>query len=305
MSPTFTRLNTPMARIARLAGIAAAAAVVAACATSQSNSTAAAPAPAAANAPATATVAPAIIPLKPMEPNSNAAQLLPQYFWSLSQVMGPDGKLLNDWLIADKAAPTLSFQNNQVSVQNLCNLVNASYTTSLDKLELQRPISTMRACVDNAQMLQERKVVQQLPLAQKFQIVPAGTNQPIRLYLTFADGVRWELIGQPTPATRYGSAGERIFLEVAPEKVDCNNPLMPKAKCLRVRELSYDNKGIKRTTGDWRIMQGSIEGYNFEPGIRNVVRVNRYSLAKNGVQPADAPTHAYVLDMIVESERMR
>ena len=53
-------------------------------------------------------------------------------------------------------------------------------------------------------------------------------------------------------------------------------------------------------------MQGSIEGYTFEPGIRNVLRVNRYSMAnKNGVLPADAPSHAYVLDMVVESERMR
>ncbi|QIL79214.1 META and DUF4377 domain-containing protein [Diaphorobacter sp. HDW4A] len=298
MNPS-TRLSAPITRLARLGAVAAVAAVVSACTIPQNNSVA---------APAAATptpAAPVAMDPKPMEPNSNAAQLLPQYFWSLSQVMGPDGKMLNDWLIADKAAPTLSFQNNQVSVQNLCNLVNAGYTTSLDKLELQRPVSTMRACVDNAQMLQERKVVQHLPLAQKFQIVPAGNNQPIRLYLTFADGVRWELIGQPTPATRFGSAGERIFLEVAPEKVNCNHPLMRDAKCLRVRDLSYDNKGIKRVTGDWRIMQGSIEGYNFEPGIRNVVRVNRYSLAKNGVLPADAPTHAYVLDMIVESERMR
>ncbi|MPN61737.1 hypothetical protein SDC9_209479 [bioreactor metagenome] len=147
--------------------------------------------------------------------------------------------------------------------------------------------------------------MQQLQLAQRFEVIPAGNNLPIRLNLYFADGLRWELIGSPTPATRYGPAGERMFLEVAPEKVDCNNPLMPKAKCLRVRELSFDNKGIKRVTGDWRVMQGAIEGYNYEPGIRNVLRVNRYALAKNAAQPADAPTHAYVLDMIVESERMR
>ena len=290
---TSARLST---RIARMAAVAAAAAIVAACAAPQ-------PAP----EQAVPTTPPPTVPVdpKPMQPNSNAAQMLPQYTWSLTQVTGADGKMLNDWLIADKAAPVLSFQNNQVSVQNLCNLVNAGYTTNLDKIEMQRPISTMRACVDNAAMLQERKVVQQLPLAQKFQVIPAGNNLPIRMFLSFSDGMRWELYGKPTPATKYGSAGERIFLEVAPEKVDCNHPLMRNAKCLRVRDLSFDSKGIKRVTSDWRVMQGDIEGYNFEPGIRNVLRLNRYSLAKNGVLPADAPSHAYVLDMIVESERMR
>ena len=39
--------------------------------------------------------------------------------------------------------------------------------------------------------------------------------------------------------------------------------------------------------------------------IRNVLRLQRYSLARNGQLPADAPSHAYVLDMVVESERTR
>ncbi|QNP49371.1 META and DUF4377 domain-containing protein [Diaphorobacter aerolatus] len=288
---TSTRLST---RIARFAATAAAAAVLAACAAPQ------APQPAPTTPPPQASLDP-----KPMEPNSNAAQLLPQYVWSLTQVAGSDGQMRHDWLIPGKAAPVLNFQNGQVSVQNLCNLVNATYSTSLDKIEIKQPVSTMRACVDNLQMTQERRVVQQLQLAQKFQIVPAGNNLPIRMYLSFSDGLRWELYGQPTPATRYGSAAERIFLEVGPEKVNCNHPLMRDAKCLRVRDLSYDNQGIKRVTGDWRIMQGDIEGYKFEPGLRNVLRVNRYALTKGPAQAADAPTHAYVLDMIVESERVR
>ena len=41
-----------------------------------------------------------------------------------------------------------------------------------------------------------------------------------------------------------------------------------------------------------------IEGYTHEDGVRNVVRVKRYEV-KN--PPADAPSQAYVLDMVVES----
>jgi hypothetical protein len=39
-----------------------------------------------------------------------------------------------------------------------------------------------------------------------------------------------------------------------------------------------------------------------DKGVRNILRVNRYSLARNGQLPADALSHAYVLDMVVESE---
>lgn len=291
----------PSARIVQLASIAAAAAMLTACAAPGTNPPP--PAPVVTN-PTTPTPPP-VAPLPAPTPAANAAQLLTQYTWALTQVTGADAQLRNDWLIADKAAPVLQFTKNQVNVQNLCNVINATYSTNLDKLEVKQPISTMRACVDDARMLQERKVILQLPLAQRYEVFNMTDGSPIRLKLHFADGMRWELMGSPTPETRYGSAGERMFFEVAPEKVACNNPVMRNAQCLRVRELTFDNKGIKRTTGDWRVLQGNIEGYNFEPGLRNVLRVNRYSMAKNGVLPADAPRYTYVLDMIVESERVR
>ncbi|MBN9325065.1 MAG: DUF4377 domain-containing protein, partial [Delftia acidovorans] len=44
-----------------------------------------------------------------------------------------------------------------------------------------------------------------------------------------------------------------------------------------------------------------IEGYKHEPGIRNVLRIQRY---KRQNVPADASAYAYVLDMVVESERV-
>lgn len=290
-----------MPRLLQLASIAAAAAVLTACAAPDASKN---QQPAPVSTPSNQAPVPPVT-AQPAAPQASAAQLLPQYLWSVVKVTGPDNQMLNGWLIADKESPVLQFRNGQVGVQNLCNLVSAGYTTNLDKIEMTRPVSTMRACVDEAKMMQERKVTLQLPLAQRFEVFPAANGEPIRMQLTFSDGVRWELMGSPTPETRYGSAGERMFLEVAPEKVACNHPLMRDAKCLKVRDIAFDSKGIKRVTGEWRIMQGSIEGYNFEPGIRNVLRVNRYSMAKNGVLPADAPSHAYVLDMIVESERVR
>ena len=72
---------------------------------------------------------------------------------------------------------------------------------------------------------------------------------------------------------------------------------------LQVRELQYDDKGLKvGTPGAFEHFYDSIEGYTHEPGIRNVLRVDRYTV-KN--PPADASSSAYVLDMVVESELVK
>ena len=70
-------------------------------------------------------------------------------------------------------------------------------------------------------------------------------------------------------------------------------------QCLQVRELKYDDKGLKvGTPGAFGNFYDRIEGYSHEPGIRNVLRVDRYTI-KNPT--ADASKYAYVLDLVVES----
>ena len=121
--------------------------------------------------------------------------------------------------------------------------------------------------------------------------------------LRFDDGGMLAFEGAPTPATRYGGEGETVFLEIAPERVACSHPLIPDKQCLQVREIRYDDKGLKvGTPGAFEHFYDSIEGYTHEPGIRNVLRVDRYTV-KN--PPADASPQAYVLDMVVESESVK
>ncbi|WP_423454462.1 DUF4377 domain-containing protein [Ottowia sp. VDI28] len=77
---------------------------------------------------------------------------------------------------------------------------------------------------------------------------------------------------------------------------------MKDAQCLRVREIRYGDNGVKQGEGEWQLFYSEIEGYKHEPGIRNVLRVNRF---KRQNVPADASAYAYVLDMVVESERAK
>ena len=245
----------------------------------------------------------------PVTPSSSssavvdATRQLQAYDWDLTAAHNGQGQAAPGWQLAGRPATRLHFEGNRVSVQNLCNMVGAGYTLNGDRMQVSRPMSTMRACADRDLMDLEQRVAAQLPQAQRYEL--RGDAAAPLLVLHFTDGSRWELAGAPTPATRYGSAGEQVFLEVAPERVACHHPLMRNAQCLRVRDIRYGDNGVKQSVGDWRFFYGSIEGYQHETGIRNVLRLQRYSLAKNGQLPADAPSHAYVLDMVVESERVR
>ena len=236
---------------------------------------------------------------------SSSAHTLQAYDWDLVSALDARGKAAPGWLLAGKRALRLHFEGQRLSVQNLCNMMGAGYMLSGPNLQVGQFVSTKRACAERDLMDLEQRVASLLPQAQRLELRGATATSAPQLTLWFADGSRWELAGAPTPATRFGTAGERLFLEVAPERVACNHPLMPQAQCLRVRDVRYADNGVRQGVGEWRIFQGEIEGYRHEPGMRNVVRVQRYSLARNGQLPADAPSHAYLLDMVVETERVR
>ena len=50
--------------------------------------------------------------------------------------------------------------------------------------------------------------------------------------------------GQRTSKSLYG-APKRIFLEVAPQRVACTPAPQPATTCLQVRELRFDDKGLR------------------------------------------------------------
>ena len=155
------------------------------------------------------------------------------------------------------------------------------------------------ACPDSAIMALEQKVAQRLPQASQWSIAQAD---PAQLTLSFKDGGQWLLDGQPTDATRYGSAGEQIFLEVASQRVTCSHPLIPQYQSLQVRRIEYDGQGSKTHVGSWENFYSEIQGYQHQPGVRNVLRIKRY---QRQAPPADASAYVYVLDMTVESEIVR
>ncbi len=125
------------------------------------------------------------------------------------------------------------------------------------------------------------------------------------LFLTFTtdNGDLLKFIGIPTPETRFNSKGEIIFLEIAPQKTPCHQPELSDKTCFQIRQVYYDDNGVKSKKPDaWKDLDQDIEGFHFQPGIRNILRVKKFTLTNAS---AKTPETAYVLDMIVESEQVQ
>jgi hypothetical protein len=107
------------------------------------------------------------------------------------------------------------------------------------------------------------------------------------------------LSGQPTMASPYG-APTRIFLEVAAQTMPCQPGAGAQTQCLQVRERRFDTQGLRiEPPGEWRAFYDRIDGYTHTPGVRNLLRIDRYQRKQ---VPADASRYVCVLDMVVESE---
>jgi hypothetical protein len=138
-------------------------------------------------------------------------------------------------------------------------------------------------------------------LAQHLDVqLQSGATPSLRL--VSPKGQTLALSGQPTLESRYG-APKRIFLEVAPQRVPCQPGAGAPTQCLQVRERRFDAQGLRiEPPGEWRAFYDRIDGYTHTPGVRNVLRINRY---QRGQAPADASRFVYVLDLVVESETVK
>ncbi len=243
------------------------------------------PTPPAAVAPAAASAAPA------------DGTLLPKYHWRLASATDAQGQRIDALFARPDKPVTLDFRDGRLGISNTCNRMGGSYTLADGSLTAGRLMSTKMACADAALMALDDEVGKRLEGTLELATTTAG-DAPT-LTLTTATGDTLAFTGEPTAETRYGGPGERVFLEVAADTKPCNHPLIPDMQCLQVREIQYDDKGLKiGAPGEFQHFYDSIEGYQHEPGIRNVLRVDRYTVEN---PPADASNRAYVLDMVVES----
>ena len=235
-------------------------------------------------------------PATPASPPVDAAALGANH-WQLASARDAGGAPIGALTVRPGKPLTVDFAQGRVAVSNACNLISGGYTLAPGKLQVGPLVSTQMACTDPQVAALDRAIGDRLQGT--LQLV---LESPQRLRLTTAAGDVLDFDGAPTAQTRYGGPGDTVFLEIAAQTKPCPHPLIPDAQCLQVRELHYDARGIRQgTPGAFSHFYDAIEGYAHQPGVRNVLRVKRFTIAN---PPADGSSHAWVHEMTVESERV-
>ncbi|HEY1139582.1 MAG TPA: META and DUF4377 domain-containing protein [Lysobacter sp.] len=250
-----------------------------------------------ARAPQEPPAQPAATPAAPATPAAAIdSAVLGGHHWVLDNAVDAKGQRIDALFVRADKPVTVDFADGRIAVSNTCNRMMGSYTLDGAKLTVGDMASTMMACVDKNLMALDSAVGERLRGAQTAALQDGATPM---LTLTGPGADVLTFRGEPTAQTRFGGPGETVFFEVAAQPKPCSHPLIPDKQCLQVREVHFDEQGIRTgTPAEWQPLYQDIEGFTHEDGVRNVVRVKRFV---SGQKPANEQV-AYVLDMVVESE---
>lgn len=226
-------------------------------------------------------------------------KILTSYYWQLQDAKDAQQVPLSALFVQKEKPVQIEFDNDHFYVSNTCNNMRGAYSINQNQLTLDSVLATKKMCDDQLSRLDDeigKRFYEQVSYR-----ISSEEKQPA-LTITTKNGDILTFIGKPTPETRFNSKGEIIFLEIAPQKTPCSKT-SPEKQCMQVRQIDYDHNAVKsKTLGAWQDFDQNIEGYEFQTGVRNIIRVKKYS--KNG--QAKTPDQAvYILDMIIETENVK
>jgi heat shock protein HslJ len=217
------------------------------------------------------------------------------HVWTLQSASEANGQPIDGLIVPGKPF-VMRFDGARLNVKGGCNTMFGSWRMSPQgQLMLGRLGATMMAC--DAPLMKADQVLSAV-LSQPLAVHWAGGAEPT---LRLQSPTQQQLVftGEATLESRYGAA-QRVFLEVAPQTVPCQPGAGAPRQCLQVRERRFDEQGLRiDPPGEWRLLYSEIQGFTHQPGVRTVLRVNRYERKQ---VPADASRHVFVLDLVVESE---
>jgi len=226
--------------------------------------------------------------------DATLVRALQDHDWTLQSSTDAAGKPI-DTLFVPGHAFVVRFGDARLSVQGGCNLMSGRWRLSpQNELTLGPMAATQKAC-DPALMAADTAMSALLSAPLRARV---ETGETPTLRLESREGKTLGFAGRRTPKSLYG-APTRIFLEVAAQRVACTPAPQPPSTCLQVRERRFDDQGLPAgKPGPWQPFYGEILGYTHEPGVGNVLRINRY---RRPQPPADGSAYVYELDLVIES----
>lgn len=107
-----------------------------------------------------------------------------------------------------------------------------------------------------------------------------------------AEVLTWQ--GQMKYDVRFGEP-VHLFWEIDSQTINCIDDTGQDQQCLKVRNVTYDDQGIKLGAGAWRTFHGEIHGYEHQPNHRQIIRLHAYNNPDGDENPY------YVYDMAIET----
>lgn len=226
------------------------------------------------------------------------SEQLTQYDWLLVAVNMQGASMHRYAPLIEQKTGKLSFSDRHIYFNLGCNHNNQSYQLSNGVLKLNDDrVSTMASC----QHLGE-KLVNLNQLESKFGNQLDGSILQIKTDLINHTAMLLQQKGAKTFVwqgnmkydVRFGEP-VRMFWEVSPNLNACVNEEKKEASCLMVRNVVYDDQGIKIGVGAWRTFYGVIHGFDHQKNLRQIIRLHAYNSTEN-------KKVYYVYDAAVETE---
>lgn len=189
----------------------------------------------------------------------------------------------------------LTFAEDRLAVQTGCNNMGVAINITDNTLVTSQAMMTQMAC--SPELMQQEKFAAQLFDKRTIKVsVNTEQEQPV-LSVEAANGKKYDFVGTMTPEAKYQSKAEMVFLEISPELKSCTG--VAQQQCMQVREIKYNEQGVKGKTGEWELFHGQIEGFKHDPNVRTILRLKRFTLQNPA---ADQSKYVYIKDMAVEQE---
>ena len=226
-------------------------------------------------------------------PTTNSLQ---SYDWQLNNINSTDPITWNgSYLQTQNGKITLNFNQNHITYNVGCNQLSNQYSLSKNTMQpIGTGISTLMGCGEL--QAREQWLAKQMQSPSELQIME--TQVDAVLSQTTADGSWLQWVGKLKPEVKYGK-GETVFLEVKPKWQYCDN--VTDKKCLEVRDINYDNQGLKTAVGQWYLLDAPIMGYRHDESAQRVLRLTRYR-----TPPTDTKGYGnlYKLDSVIETKTL-
>ena len=227
---------------------------------------------------------------------TDLGEMLEDHRWRLVHASDPTNRRIDALFPDAQRSFAFNFAGSRLQVQGGCNGFRGSFQIGADdELRVTGAMSTLMAC--DAPLMEADAALSAL-MAEPLETVLVRGAQPTLVLLTRV-GETLVLTGELTLEARFG-APTTVFLEIAARTVACEGSTRDDGRCLQVRERTFDPQGLLLgPASEWQTFGADIEGYQHEWGIRNIVRVKRFSAASAA---GEAAAPVYVLDLVVESE---